>query len=65
MQYYIEMIKNSILNRLYFNYFFDPVSFLKRGTLLLIAICMSASACKLFLDFFLIDKKVLNPDLHE
>ena len=64
MQYFIEMIKNSILNQLWFNDFFVPVSSSERGTLLLIAICMPASAFKQFLDFVLVNKKILNPDLH-
>jgi len=36
----------------------------KRGTILLIAARMSAWDFKRFLDFILIDKKVLNPDSH-
>ena len=38
---------------------------LKRSTLLLIAIRMSACRFRLFLDFVLIDKRELNPDSHK
>jgi len=40
------------------------MSFLKRGTMLLIATRMSVCAFKRFLDIVLIDKILLNPDLH-
>ena len=59
------MINNSILNQFKSKDFFVPVSFSKRGTLLLKATRISVWALKQFLNFVLVDKKVLNQALHK